>query len=1440
MADIDQLHFEAILDDKEFNQRIEADISAAKKLNTDLSKLVNIRMGGGKRIISDADISAARAMADALSNIKIQVESIPNGGQALTNTKEIEKVLQQILAKLGEMPGKAKQTEAGFRQVNNELSRSSNLMSDFARLAGVTFGIAGARRFISSLVEISGQFEVQKMALTSMLQSADKANELFETLQQNALKSPYTFQDLTKFSKQLIAFNIDADKLVDTEKRLADVAAGLGVDMGRIILAYGQVKAAGALKGQELRQFTEAGVPILQELARQIEETEGKAISLAEVFQRISKKQIPFEMVEEAFVRMTSEGGKFYNMQEVLVETLAGKIGKLRDVWQQMLYAMGQQNSGILKGTVDSLTWFVQNLNKIGLLLKPIIIGFGAYAAILGVVAIKQAAVAGTAALANFMMLLKYVRSLRDAMLLLEMTASGAAIAIGAIAAVGLGVVALVRHFNRANKELDEFKRSLDDVSKSTLASSTSEARAQVEQIKKLSEVAHDEARANNERAAALAKLREVVPGYLGELDHEGRVIKDNTSKIQAYTDAIIKEAEAKGHEQLITQLTAQKDQLLLDKKLLEEKRDEAKRRTTTFVGNTPAYAAFVPGGAIGPVTGALKSEEDKLDAAVEEYENKITEVDKRIKTSQDILLESIFNTPAPTWGPNTKPSKEMTQAEKDARNYIEILQKARAAYESLSKEELIGIGNAQKIISNLFPEIEAKKFNFDFEKEIRRAAGELAQFGEDSKNFGENIIAGLSKDKAKDILDLVRAFAKLKEARDKLEGQDFDVSGKSAIADLNKAIVDYNNKVAEVERKRLKNIKLVAETQTDDEQQMAILRETLGEEVWNEYVKNGEKAFNLLADKEKESLRRAAQQRIDNIAKTYFKDLTDQLNMQDWGDKTYQQVKDIFDKLGQIQVKGIAEIPEELTEKIKEGKFSLEDFFQTYNRLFADAKKNVSDELLKKTVDRGQKLVSVVGQVGDAFKRWGDSLGEDVLSILGEALSMLDEIGRDMMDIMKDTKSLLSSSDLVDGVESASKQAVKSAEELKDALNLHESIDTEDLENLAESLDGAADASKEISENMSEAEDAAGDAGDALNGLINSASEITMIVKIILMAVNSIVNAVQSGEETARRAREAVWEAVKAAREAKTIMSETIVGDSWTKRISAEAENFKQAAAEYMDMLTRYELYARNNPIHEVARNWNNEEFLVNYYDELKKYYDEYIKWSQAFSDSVEQIFGDLASSIADQMVDAFVRTGDAMTDLSDSFNDLKKVIYKTFAQDILVDWFKNSGYIQQLTELTRQYAVGDIGEVDYAARLNETLGEIQDILTSRVDLINQIGEALGLANVEAEKADSASLGKGIQSITEDTANLLASYINAMRADLSYIRLMQEGGWQDVKAIREAVSLGQVPNYNEYMAQIAANTFDTAQATNNILLELRSVIGSGAAPGAGVRVYIQ
>lgn len=249
-------------------------------------------------------------------------------------------------------------------QSQNLATRHRNLMDiagQLQRKLALVFSVSQIEGYISKLANVRGEFELQQRSLQAILQNKSQADEIFNKTVQLAIKSPYKIRELVSFTKQLAAYRIESNKLYDTTKRLADVSAGLGVNMGRLILAYGQVKAAAYLRGMEVRQFTEAGINLYGELQRYFEEEKGKAYTTAQIVDMISKRKVTFEDIENIFKRLTESGGLFYNMQEIQAETLKGKISNLQDSIDIMLNSIGKANEDTLKGSIDSIKVLIDN-----------------------------------------------------------------------------------------------------------------------------------------------------------------------------------------------------------------------------------------------------------------------------------------------------------------------------------------------------------------------------------------------------------------------------------------------------------------------------------------------------------------------------------------------------------------------------------------------------------------------------------------------------------------------------------------------------------------------------------------------------------------------------------------------------------------------------------------------------------------------------------------------------------------------------------------------------------------------------------------------------------------------------------------------------------------------------------------------------------------------
>lgn len=366
---------------------------AAKAQENARIKEVKERARATEKAIKDAERKAAadeRAAQRAAKAQEYAQRTTPQGALDYSkNTKSLQQNIQAIeylkkarlslnttdvnykstLGQINQAIAKHNQalTEAGVKS-QQLATRHRNLMDTAGQLSrqlALLFSVSQIEGYIKKLANIRGEFELQQRSLQAILQNKSQADQIFNKTVQLAVKSPFKIRELVSYTKQLAAYRVESGKLYDTTKRLADVSAGLGVDMQRLILAYGQVKAAAYLRGTEVRQFTEAGINLYGELQSYFQEFKGRAYTTAQIVDMISKRKVTFEDIENIFKRLTDSGGLFYNMQEIQSETLIGKIRNLQDSIDIMLNSIGKANEGILKSSIDGVKVIIDNWETI-------------------------------------------------------------------------------------------------------------------------------------------------------------------------------------------------------------------------------------------------------------------------------------------------------------------------------------------------------------------------------------------------------------------------------------------------------------------------------------------------------------------------------------------------------------------------------------------------------------------------------------------------------------------------------------------------------------------------------------------------------------------------------------------------------------------------------------------------------------------------------------------------------------------------------------------------------------------------------------------------------------------------------------------------------------------------------------------------------------------
>ncbi len=278
----------------------------------------------------------------------------------LNEMKQVDEAVARLKKGYDDLMGKNSQLMSS----NNALARSWNYMKN--RLA-FYFTVGASTQFVKNLIDIRSQYEMNERALGVLIDSAERGTQIFNELSKMALVSPYTLIELSNAARELTAYDVAARDVVDTTRRMADISAAVGIPMERLTYALGQIKAYGYLNSRDARMFLNAGIPLVKALADHYTELEGRMVSVGDVYDRIKKKAVDYNEVMQVITEMTDEGGRFFDFQAKMADTLKVQLANLTLAWNNMLNEIGKSEQGVLVGGIKGLKeLFLQweNINK--------------------------------------------------------------------------------------------------------------------------------------------------------------------------------------------------------------------------------------------------------------------------------------------------------------------------------------------------------------------------------------------------------------------------------------------------------------------------------------------------------------------------------------------------------------------------------------------------------------------------------------------------------------------------------------------------------------------------------------------------------------------------------------------------------------------------------------------------------------------------------------------------------------------------------------------------------------------------------------------------------------------------------------------------------------------------------------------------------------------
>lgn len=1522
--DADATYKRVLQDIRKEREQLDASI---KKEREQLNASLKRGREQSEALLRAAQAASSTIRADAYANTQMKRADAYASSQ---------KALEQLrIARM--QAAKASDTHnAAMKRTNSTMSAQSRIAGELKNQIANVYSIYSIERFVRGLYTIGGEFQKQRIALTSIIGDSMKAETIFNRIKDLAVVSPFQFKELASYTKQLSAYSIPYEELYDTTKRLADISAGVGVDMGRIILAYGQVRSAAFLRGQELRQFTEAGIPLVDELAKRFTILENKVVSAGDVFDKISRKEVSFGMVKDVLWELTDEGGKFYNMQEALAESLAGKWSNLQDAWDVMMADIAEGNSGVLSDSLEILTKLMKHWEAVAAILGALVGAYGFYKA--AVIAVNAAHKA-TITINTITNIINMTRAMQGLTAVTKAQAVAQGI-LNAVSSVNPWMVLITTIGALAGLYF-----TLREKTKSA-AETIREFNVQVqEQNEKISEAKNkangyistmfNTSKAVDARRMAYERLQEIYPSIFKSMSYEQALLKGqiellNMSNRAARTTARetarinLERAyqglfEAERGVKYAELFSVASDGRIMDTKMLKEAKDqlgiarsivkEAKEDFLTILSATDDIDKNTKSAwftTAKEIAGDMNSLIPKDDEAYEEYAKRIKEerenADKILKGfkkgnpySEDTIrnAQKVFDVSKKIMdtlgvlGKSTENTKDPIAEQWKDRS--DLIDKAISSYEKWRKIEGDEAATQRvKGISEFSSVFDEKGVNLDLNnpsKAYKYIQGQLDRSKEKQEDL--YISLGVKIDKAgidsakKEVDNALKEIEKyISQTGEKwdLYKKLFNASGNKSLS-MNIAFGGEVSFKSMVDDLRSQLSKALAETGSKFS-----VTDVLAMKEDDVKKRFGEGAILKLYQSINEESKKMRSESLENLLgmiedyKDYAQKIKDiERNLQ-------KDLADIESQRGQLGEEAtnrlIAQRKKKASEDAASTKFeqfkSSEDWAKTFDdldrlssatldRLIKNLEefKNTTGQSLK--VNEFKELVNVLKKLRD------ESESRNPFKTLSNGIKEYAEATKKLKKAQKELGFIQNGGEVTTGISETSHTETKKTDSGL-------SYQTKVVDKLTPKLKTLADAEREVTDAQDEQNAASdkvqvgfgdvvdmanlligtlGDLGSAFDALGNDSMGDTL--STVQEVAGGLLNTAQSGAT--------LFAGISSGNPMAIMQGATGVVSGITGIIGsiAKAHDKKLDKAIQRSQLEVKKLSNDYKNLQSIVERQlgavtqsQSKEMIAN----LQKQREEVIKQAQAEADKkdpdsskiedyrqqyielgeqIKYFYEDLASEqfgidikgwadqISEALVNAFANGEDAAKAFDDTVADIMRNVIKSMI---------SLNVIQPAMNKLKDYLFGDKGiftdssaggtnlTEQEAAGLMQQLGSLRGTISDSKkiwDYLNAAAKKMGISLEETSASNT--LSKGIQeNITEDTANILASYLNSIRADVSIKRALLEKWGNEI-----------LPKYNVIAEQqltqlraIANNTLRSAQNTEtNVALvqEVRDML---------------
>jgi tape measure domain-containing protein len=869
--------------------------------------------------------------------------------------------------------------------VEGESQKMDQAFSNIGKYVAGYFGIQAMTGFVTQLTKVRGEFQQLDVAFTTMLGSKEKSDTLMAQLLSTAAKTPFTLQEVAGGAKQLLAYQVAAEDVNDTVIRLGNIASGVSVPLDRLILAYGQVKAKGKLQGDDMRQFTEAGIPIIHELAKVM------GVADTAISKMVEEGKIGFPQVQQVMQNLTNEGGMFYNLMEKQSKTLTGQISNLEDAWSRMLNSIGESNEGVLSGAISGATYLVDHYQEVLDILIPIVATYGAYRAALIATAVAQRAVAAATFIQEYVAMGSALGFATANQIAFNRSVLANPYALAAAAVVGLTIV--IYQLIGANKELSEIEKSKQNI-KEKAGQQYEEEKAK---ITSLIGVINNEKVALDQRQKALKDIQAIIPSYHASLTNEGKLINNNKEAIDSYLKSLEKQIYLQTTLDEKIELTKKKRQLEKDvaKKEQSAKDAEAAANAQTQGPNSFGSSGSVSSGLAIQARGFVNKAKKELEAvkdAIKALDDEYAKISTSGNEASDAIANVIVKNKA-FWEEqkknNTNARDNLADTEKGSKAWMEYTRLIKEAEMHLAAYNDKAGSKAAKEENDALAKFNEEKVKAQKKYDEMLLASQKAQVDDKKKLIDldlQNTVSGINE---------MEKIYKEKAQKAGIKKPDVSIFGKMRDVATSQATFDKS----EVDREKLD--KLVKDYQTYKEKINSL------EKAYDDDLLFLTKSYyDAKSDIEKNKIKAAIEQRQKTFSDEVKKIQSDFLNENGKGlvdlyfvgngtDFIKAKIKEsmpLFEDITRLtyteleKVRGIIdkiEFTPEQIESFKQAGIDVEKLNEALKKVKKSSTEAVDAAEWEKVLATANKLSGSLGSLGSSLEKMGGDVGE-----IGKGLS--------------------------------------------------------------------------------------------------------------------------------------------------------------------------------------------------------------------------------------------------------------------------------------------------------------------------------------------------------------------------------------------------------------------------------------------------------------------